>query len=133
MNGPKSLSAWLRKADADLNAARALSRMGDAPWDIVCFHAQQTAEKLLKACLIAGGEAPPKTHDLTLLRGLPGKQGADTESISQDCEYLIPFTVASRYPGEGVEASDAEGNSGIDAAQRIRDWAYGFLTNGGFV
>jgi HEPN domain-containing protein len=132
MNGPKSLSAWLRKADADLSAAKTLSRQSDIAWDIVCFHAQQAAEKLLKACLIANGEIPPKTHDLTLLRGLL-EGGADTQSIADDCEYLIPFAIASRYPGEGVDPSKAEGDSAIGAAQRVRDWAYGFLSTGGFV
>lgn len=133
MNGPKSLSAWVRKSDADLAAARTLSRQPDVSWDIVCFHAQQAAEKLLKACLIAYGDAPPKTHDLTLLRGLIAGAGTNTDPIRDDCTYLIPFAVAARYPGEGVEPSEAEGNSAIDAAQRIRDWAHGVLSSGGFL
>jgi HEPN domain-containing protein len=39
----------------------------DCPFDTVCFHAQQCAEKYLKALLLQAGSEPPKTHDLRLL------------------------------------------------------------------
>jgi len=49
-------SAWVAKADSDLlnienNLASEL-----VPWDTVCFHAQQAAEKLLKAVVVRDGE-----------------------------------------------------------------------------
>jgi HEPN domain-containing protein len=42
---------WLRKAEDDYLAARKLAKGGDPLPDQVCFHCQQSAEKLLKAIL----------------------------------------------------------------------------------
>jgi HEPN domain-containing protein len=36
----------------------------------LCFHAQQAAEKALKAVLIAKGIPPPKTHNIRILLDL---------------------------------------------------------------
>jgi hypothetical protein len=49
MNGPRSnCIAWLSKAENDLlNIENNLSA-ARVPWDTICFHAQQAAEKLLK-------------------------------------------------------------------------------------
>jgi hypothetical protein len=50
MSSPESnFSAWLRKADHDLLNIRNNLAAKDIPWDTVCFHAQQAAEKVLKA------------------------------------------------------------------------------------
>ena len=43
---------WIQKAEEDFEAAQRLSRSRTIPlWNAVCFHAQQCAEKYLKACL----------------------------------------------------------------------------------
>jgi HEPN domain-containing protein len=48
MNGPeKNYEAWLAKAEHDLlNIENNLA--AQVPWDTVCFHAQQAAEKLFR-------------------------------------------------------------------------------------
>lgn len=53
MNRAESnFEAWLRKAEHDvLNIENNLVAK-DIPWDTVCFHAQQVAEKVLKAFLV---------------------------------------------------------------------------------
>lgn len=57
---------WCRKADHDLALARhGLTIPHDPPYDLICFHAQQCAEKCLKALLVGQGNEFPKTHDLT--------------------------------------------------------------------
>lgn len=53
---------WLAKADNDLLAGQHLLSAG--PYDIVCFHAQQAIEKLLKGLLAFYDQPPPRTHDL---------------------------------------------------------------------
>ena len=64
---------WVTKAEEDLtNAVHTLSLQEDCPFATVCFHAQQTAEKHLKALLTLHSVPFPKTHDLTeLLRRVP--------------------------------------------------------------
>jgi len=52
---------WLAKAKNDLVAGERLIAAG-GPYDAVCFHAQQAAEKALKS-LLAFAQAPiPHTH-----------------------------------------------------------------------
>lgn len=56
------------KAEADYNSALLLWRARKTPdYDGACFHAQQCAEKYVKARLQEAGITFPKTHDLTVL------------------------------------------------------------------
>jgi HEPN domain-containing protein len=57
---------WLQKAEGDFEIVQRLSRVRNRPsvLDGVCFHAQQCAEKYLKARLQESREAIPRTHDL---------------------------------------------------------------------
>ena len=59
---------WLDKANKDLASASLEIGPEAANFDLVCFLAQQSAEKLLKAALIAGQVIAPKTHNLVWLR-----------------------------------------------------------------
>ena len=49
MNDPDDWREWLAKASNDLLNIDNNLRSQAIPWDTVCFHAQQAAEKLLKA------------------------------------------------------------------------------------
>lgn len=56
MSVPESnFAAWGRKAEHDLLNIQNNLAASNVPWDTVCFHAQQAAEKLLKAFLIHHG------------------------------------------------------------------------------
>jgi hypothetical protein len=59
--------AFLARADADLAAVRALETLDTVPDEIVGFHGQQSAEKLLKAVLVGHGIEFPRTHSLRFL------------------------------------------------------------------
>ena len=74
MSGPELLAQeaqrWLRFATEDLDAAqRMLADRSSAPRH-VCWHAQQAAERALKAALVLEGIDFPFTHDLNALRNL---------------------------------------------------------------
>lgn len=45
--------AWFAKAEADLQAAELLLNAANPLLDIVCYHAQQCAEKYLKGYLVS--------------------------------------------------------------------------------
>ncbi len=104
---------WLAKADSDLVAARRLLDAG-GPYDAVCFHAQQAAEKGLKACLAAADAPIPRTHNLEELQALslalpPPTIASGLEAL--DLSDLTPFAVEARYDiefwPERVEAEAA--------------------------
>jgi HEPN domain-containing protein len=56
---------WIEKAEGDFaTAGRELRARKQPNYDAVCFHAQQSAEKYLKALLQEQGTAVPRTHML---------------------------------------------------------------------
>jgi HEPN domain-containing protein len=61
-----AVSRWLELAEIDLKAARVLLKEAGLT-GVVCFHAQQSVEKFLKALVESKGLNPPKSHDLILL------------------------------------------------------------------
>lgn len=62
---------WTQKAEGDFEVMLQLARVRKpAVFDAVCFHAQQCAEKYLKAALHEAAQPVPKTHDLTKLLDL---------------------------------------------------------------
>lgn len=78
-----------------------------APEAIVGFHAQQAAEKLLKAALFLTEVAPPRTHNLTQLLDLAGASGLRLPPGSEMLRWLTPYTVLYRYEGE-AEADEEQ-------------------------
>jgi HEPN domain-containing protein len=53
MNNPESnFASWLHKADHDLLNINNNLAASEIPWDTICFHAQQIAEKCLKGFLV---------------------------------------------------------------------------------
>jgi HEPN domain-containing protein len=81
----KHVRGWVEKAEHDrTNAVHTLTLETRCPFDTACYHAQQCAEKYLKAQLVLLGRDFPKTHDLGVLVALlPGTAG-DVICISQN-------------------------------------------------
>lgn len=62
---------WVNKAESDFNSALLLLRARKTPnYDGASFHAQQSAEKYLKARLQEAAVSFPRTHDLEVLLDL---------------------------------------------------------------
>lgn len=68
--------------------------------DTACFHAQQAAEKLLKAFLLDRQVAFPFTHDLVRLLLLCEGQDPSFAALLPVAELLTPYAVELRYDGE---------------------------------
>ena len=87
---------WFGYALGDLKTARAGAR-DPLPPRIVAFHAQQAAEKALKAALVLAGADPERTHELEELRSkLPA--GWRCKTLPPDLARLSRFAVNVRYP-----------------------------------
>ncbi|KUO62068.1 MAG: hypothetical protein APF84_07820 [Gracilibacter sp. BRH_c7a] len=61
------VKAWYDFANNDLTAAKYLLGLHPLKLEIICYHCQQSAEKILKGFLIDKNIDPPKTHDFKLL------------------------------------------------------------------
>ena len=89
--------AFFDRADADLAAVRALEARSDVPDEILGFHAQQCAEKLLKAVLAAPGVEFPRTHSLRFLLDLLSDHGLAPPATLHAITELYPYAVQLRY------------------------------------
>lgn len=112
-------AAWLAKAANDfLNIDNNLASP-KVPWDTVCFHAQQGAEKCLKAFLIRHGRVPARTHDLVALLSERATLAPTLAPLQSDCELLNVYAVAIRCPGSGIDPTATETPLVVAAARRI--------------
>ena len=109
----------MAKAENDLLNMRNNVAAARTPWDTVCFHAQQVAEKMLKAVLVDQGRSVARTHDLVALLAEAVAAGTPLDSLEADCRRLTPYAVLLRYPGTAVEPSDQEGREAFAAAERV--------------
>lgn len=92
----------------------------------LCFHAQQAAEKALKAVLVAKGIPFPKTHNIrTLLDLLP--QGIILPPEVEDAASLTDYAVISRYPGDLESVEEEEYLEAIRLAEVVVHWAEGIV------
>ena len=112
--------SWVKKAEHDMLAIRNNVSAAEVPWDVVCFHAQQVAEKLLKAFLIYNGSAVEKTHDLVQILSACVNLDATLGGLEEDCQQLTYFAVSSRYPNDLHEPDELDGRKMIAAAERVR-------------
>ena len=107
---------WVAKAEGDFAMMERECQVQEDPnYDGICFHAQQCAEKYLKARLCEAGISFSKIHDLVAL--LEQALGVEPgwEAFREDLAYLSDFSVTFRYPGESADRESA-----IDAQRRCR-------------
>jgi HEPN domain-containing protein len=87
----------LARAADDEAAARALLPVTDVTDSMVAFHAQQTAEKALKAVLASRGIEFPFTHDLGALEELCTSSNIAIPGELADLDRLTPYAARARY------------------------------------
>ncbi|MDT7897944.1 MAG: HEPN domain-containing protein [Armatimonadota bacterium] len=109
---------WVTKAEGDWRDANFLRQSPTPNWDNICFHAQQCAEKYLKAFLEERGIAFPKTHDLVELLECAGGQLSELDPLRSDLAQLSRFAVLPRYIGFRATQQDAE--NALQIAERVR-------------
>ena len=120
MSSPADPHAWMKRAEVDFTLARsALRRKKPLVYGTV-FHAQQCAEKYLKALLVSRGQAFPRTHDLAALSDLC-LQNNIVVPVDQDAlERLAAYAVQVRYPGEDPVLEEAK--EALQIAQVVRQF-----------
>ncbi|GAG36127.1 unnamed protein product [marine sediment metagenome] len=113
----KAIAAeWIAKAEGDFAMVLREARARKNPnYDGACFHAQQCAEKYLKARLCEAGIEFARTHDLVVLLNQVVSVEPMWEVFREDLAYLSAFAVEVRYPGESADKESA-----ADARMRCR-------------
>jgi len=113
---------WLAKANNDLLNADNNLKAEDVPFDTVCFHCQQAAEKMLKAYLVAQGKPHPPTRDLLLLLEKILPLNSTAEALRDDLAILTPYSVEIRYPDDWFLPSEQDAREARQAANHIQEW-----------
>jgi len=123
MNVPTEVTlGWLARARSDLQLGRAaLNARGVLPED-AAFHAQQCAEKALKALLLHHEVAFPKTHSIEVLLDLLKTQGLNIPKGVDESFELSEYAVQTRYPGEWEPVTKAEARKSIERAALVLAW-----------
>lgn len=111
---------WLGKAEGDLRAAEHLLTLPQQDYFTAAFHAQQAAEKFLKAFLVRHQIALPKTHRIQDLLELAAKAERRLKTELGSAAMLTPFGIEFRYPGEEIADARAARDA-LRQANRVRD------------
>jgi len=113
---------WLRYAKSDLTTANHMFKdVHPKETEISCYHAQQCAEKSLKAFLIARETAPPYIHDMVELNKLCTAMEAGFSTIQPYCVSLNPYGVQVRYPNE-LAVDDNITAQAINYAEKVLEF-----------
>lgn len=110
------VTEWLGRAERDLQVAHDLLGLGH--WAAGGFHAQQAAEKALKAAVIGAAGSLDRTHDLVRLARRLGAP----EPVERACDALNPFYMADRYPDTAVAVDAKEAAAALRDAQEVVRW-----------
>ena len=114
----------MKKADRDLEVAERELTITNPLTDIICFHAQQSAEKYMKAYLIFLDIEFQKTHDVEDLVAVAGKKDPSILEFKDIGAELSAFAVEARYP-EFEEPSLEDTENAVEIARKFKKYIKG--------
>ena len=114
----KLAKEWIIKSQNDIKSAQILYRE-NGPTDSLCFHCQQSVEKILKSFLVFNKKAFPKVHDLIHLLTLCGKIDTSFKNLENEVSFLNRYYIESRYPPEVAVYSKTECKEAIEYTKKI--------------
>ena len=101
---PDDPREWLNRARSNL--ALASHRRSGVYLEDLCFDAQQTADKAIKAVMIARRIDFPYVHDLGYLLALLEEAGETIPETIRRAGSLTTYATATRYPNVDKPVSD---------------------------
>ena len=117
---------FLRKAAQDEALLDAVIDSDKVSDEVIGFHCQQAAEKMLKALLSDLGATFHKTHELGALMDALARSGAPLAGEFENLDVLTPFGAVYRY-------DDYDGTESLNRAETrallrsLRSWVEGRL------
>jgi HEPN domain-containing protein len=116
----EALRQWVRKAEHNLEAASRIMAVEEGcPFDTVCFHCQQAAEKYLKCLLTYLGIQAPRTHDLKALAALIPAERRFPVRV-EDLAGLNPYAIDVRYADDWREPQLSDAKRALELAANVR-------------
>lgn len=116
----EKVKEWISFAEDDIRMAElAMKLKSNVPYRIIAFHAQQCAEKYLKAYLVSQNVDFPYTHSIATLLKLCGKYASWVNEI-KDADNLTPYAITARYPGQDERVTKSDALIAIKLAKKVR-------------
>jgi len=119
---PGTAQDWMARAKSDLALARVPLPEG-AFYEDLCYHAQQAAEKALKAVYQHRGWLFRYIHDLKELSNGLRRNGLDIPPEVEEAVVLSSFAWEARYPGLNEPVMVAEYQEALRHAEAVVAWA----------
>ena len=116
--------AWVDHAQSDLLLAEMTPPSG-VHLELLCFHAQQAAEKAIKAVIMyQTQEEAAFSHDLRRLTRDAEQAGASRVPITPErAQAMTGYAAISRYPADLGEVDEEEWSQAAEDARRVVEWA----------
>ena len=117
----------LRKAGEDealLDEVLASPRVSD---EVIGFHCQQAAEKMMKAVLAVHGIVYRRTHQLNELLTLLQQHNIAVPAYLRDIDSLTPFAVEYRYQEWSDVEEPLDRKASRELVRQLRTWAEAHL------
>ncbi len=119
--GPDDPSLWMEFARTDLRMAEEGVQYGYR-LEPLCYHAQQAAEKALKALFISRRLPYPKTHDLEKLIALLPPGLSAPPQVRKAVE-ISDYSEKGRYPHGFEDLTPKDYQKAVALAKAVVDWA----------
>jgi HEPN domain-containing protein len=123
---PGSSHDWLVRARSSYAIAQA-PKPEAAAWEDLCFEAQQSAEKAIKAVLRHRRIVFPFVHDIQNLLELLVQDGGPVPDVIKVAAVLSRYAFQTRYPGDYVPVTEEDYRLAIEQAKTVLDWASGII------
>lgn len=125
----QEVKKWYEMSAVDLGVAKHLdATYYPKPFEIICYHCQQSAEKAIKALIIHYGAegGMPKLHDLSFLLNQIKNKVSIEERFYDYADTLTPYGIAVRYPNE-LLLEERHAKEALQFADEIFQWVTGVL------
>ena len=115
----EKVKEWLMLAAEDHTSAISLLKNEPSVGFAICFHAQQFAEKALKAYLTSKQQHIEKTHDLLRIVKLCTALDPEFGNYETIADELSPYATETRYPDDYHPVLHEEAEEAVAKAERI--------------
>jgi HEPN domain-containing protein len=116
------IKMWIQYAQEDYECAVTISNTGNpyAPRK-VSYDCQQSAEKILKAFIIAKEGTCNKEHDLIILLKKCKQHSTEFDFLDIGCSTLTMYITKTRYPSN-LKLTESDMNQALKAASQILEF-----------
>jgi len=123
---------WIRFAQMDYDhVLKTVETHYPIPIEIVCYHCQQSVEKIFKSFIIMKNGLLTKTHDLSILLEQCKQYSPDFDIFVGACEKLSTYAAQTRYPSD-IELTETEMRQAIKDMSLILNFTKSKLAEMGF-